>query len=70
MRLLAVALSAVAAVLCTAAVLRPYADNQRNWLVAGSVAAGAGALALLCSRSTVGALGSFWRAVRDEWSGR
>lgn len=61
----------LAVVLAVAALLRPYADNQRNWLVVGAVSAGLAAVAT-AAVGGVSAVGRgvrvFWRAVRAEWS--
>lgn len=63
-RLVAVVLVAAALALVVAAVVRTYADNQRNWLVVGAVIAGLAGLALLAQSPLV----HFWRTVRSEWS--
>lgn len=62
------ALDAVALALTVAALVRPYADNQRNWMVVAAVITGLAALALLASSSLGHGLGHFWRTLRSEWS--
>lgn len=64
--LLAAMLTFILAVLATAAVVRPYADNQRNWLVMGALLAGLALAALLLARP----LRTGARALADEWKPR
>lgn len=54
------------ALLVTAAALRPYADNQRNWLLIGALLAGLALVALLGARPLRVAA----RAVAKEWKPR
>ena len=67
-RLLAIAVAGAALALSVVAFVRPYADNQRNWLVTAAVIAGLTALSAVASPSVVHRLGHFWRKVRSEWS--
>lgn len=67
-RLTGLVLVAVAIALAVAARVRPYADNQRNWLVIGAITAVLAALAMLASTSALHGLREFWRKVRNEWS--
>lgn len=68
MRILALAWAGAALALSVAALVRPYADIQRSWLVIAAVIAGLTAATLLASSSLVHRLGYFWRTVRSEWS--
>lgn len=61
--LLAAALTIILMICATAAASRPYADNQRNWLVIGAVLSGLGLTALLLTRPLL----SGARAIADEW---
>jgi hypothetical protein len=67
-RLLALALIGVSIALGFVALVRPYADNQRNWLVLGAVMAGLSAAALLLSGPLLGGAREFARSIRSEWS--
>jgi len=58
------ALLGMATALGLTALMRPYADNQRNWLVLGAVLAAVAATALLVSRP----FREFAARIRSEWS--
>lgn len=64
--LVAAMLAGTVVLLGTAAALRPYADNQRNWLVIGALLAGLAPVALLCARPLRAAA----RATAEEWKPR
>ena len=64
--LVAATLGGTFALLGTSAVLRPYADNQRNWLVIGALLVGVALAALVFARP----LRSTAMAIADEWKRR
>jgi hypothetical protein len=68
--LLAAALGALLAAFATAAVNRPYADNQRNWLIIAAVLSGLALAAGLLLRSVMSGAREFVRAVISEWKTR
>lgn len=65
-RLLAAALVVPVVVLATAAVNRPYADNQRNWLIIAAVLSGLALTAVVLVRPVM----SGARKVIGEWKTR
>lgn len=68
--LLAAALVVLVAVLATAAVDRPYADNQRNWLIIAAVLSGLALTAVVLVRPVMSGARKFVGAVIGEWKTR
>jgi uncharacterized membrane protein HdeD (DUF308 family) len=68
--LFAAALALLVAASATAAVGRPYADNQRNWMITSGVLSGLALAALLLSRPVLSGAREFARAIVSEWRTR
>jgi hypothetical protein len=65
--LFAAALAVLVAVSATAAVGRPYADNQRNWMIISAVLSGLALVALLFMRPVLPGARKFIRSIVNEW---
>jgi hypothetical protein len=68
--LFAAALAMLVAASATAAVGRPYADNQRNGMIINAVLAGLALAALLLARPVLSGARKFVRAIVSEWRTR